>query len=220
MVGARPCRTRPDVSVGKVLQEARYRQGARLEQVADELRVPIKHLIALEEGDLSVFTAEIYARGAFHKYANYLGVAAEPYNRAFQRMLCGAREMVPLRLHTPRSRLQAMLGPKLFLAGALTVLAMMVGGYVVWQVTSFVRLPALALISPEAGVVAEDVIKVSGMAAEDAEVTINGEQVLLAESGRFETILHVHPGINVLQVKATNAAGRSRVIEKDVLMSR
>ncbi len=220
MVGARPCRTRPDRTVGRVLEEARCRQGLLLEDAATQLHIPAKHLRALEEGNLSVFPAEIYARGAFRKYATFLGVAAESYNRAFQRTLSGARELVPLRVHTPRPWLEAVATPRLFLALGLGALAFVVGGYVAWQVASFVRLPALAVNSPESVVLSDDVVRVAGTAAEDAEITVNGEQVLLTQAGTFETNLYVHEGVNVVRVQATNAAGRSKVIQKDVLVPR
>ena len=108
--------------------------------------------------------------------------------------------------------------PRLFWAAALLAMASVVGGYVVWQVTSFVRLPALELTSPETATLTGDTVRVAGVAAEDAEVTINGEQVLLAQGGQFETTLHVHEGINVIQVKAKNAAGRARIIKEDILV--
>ncbi|MDP3997670.1 MAG: helix-turn-helix domain-containing protein [Candidatus Andersenbacteria bacterium] len=219
MVGTRPCRTRPDVTVGRLLEEARRRSGKSCQEVAREIRVPAKHLAALENGDLSVFTAEIYARGAFAQYAKYLGIYAEQTQRAFQRVLCGAREFVPLRVHRPRSWLAATLTPRWILAAALFLVALSVGSYVAWQMASFVHLPDLAVAAPAGGVVTDSLITLEGRAAKDAEVTVNDEQVLLDSGGSFTQEVRLHPGINILRVAAKNGAGRVRVIQKDVLLA-
>jgi len=219
MVGTRPAKTRPDTAVGQLLTVARQQRGLRLREVAAELKIPVAQLRGLEQGDLSVFPAEVYARGAFVTYAQYLGVRAERTERAFSRLLSGAREYVPLRVHTPRPWLAAMLTPRWVVAGMVAALAVVVGSYVAWQVTTFVRLPALSLAAPT-GVVEASPVVVSGEAALDAQVMVNGEQVLVAEDGSFVTELSLHPGVNVVQVAATNAAGRTRVITREVLLPR
>lgn len=208
-----------DTTVGRLLREARQHRGLSLQHASDQLKIPVLQLEALEEGDLSVFSAEVYAQGAFHNYAEFLGVRADSTQRAFQRLLSGAREYVPLRVHSPRPWLHARLTPRWVLAGCIISAALVVGSYVAWQVTSFVRLPRLVLVEP-AGVVEGSTVTVRGQAATDATVLVNKEQVLLTDDGSFQLELGVHPGINVIQVEATNAAGRTRVIQRDVLVPR
>lgn len=218
--GYRPSSPSSDTTVGRILQQARQRRNESIEAVVAELKIPRRHLVALEEGNLAVFPAEIYARGAFAKYATYLGVATADTNHAFMRVLSDAREFIPLRVHTPRPWLVAMLTPRWVLAGAIAIIALSFGGYIVWQVSSFVRLPALAVIEPAAGVVDASSITVSGKAAVDAEVFVNGDQVLMNAAGEFSQELSLHAGINVVRVDATNAAGRTRTIQRDILRPR
>lgn len=220
MVGTRPGRTRPDVTVGHLLQQARERRGEDLSAIALEIKVPQRQLQALEEGNLAVFPAEIYARGAFTKYSQYLGVQAEATQRAFLRVLSGTREYVPLRVRRPRSWLKAWVTARLTLAAALLTLALLVGSYVAWQVASFVRLPDLSVSAPAGGIVPRADTVIRGKAAAGAEVRVNGEQVLQAESGEFETPLKLHPGINVVRVEAKNAAGRINMVQRDILLPR
>lgn len=227
MVGTRPCKARVGVGskgasqltkVGSILTEARSRLGINVQMAARDLRIPEKHLRALEEGDLSVFAAEIYAKGAFTKYAQYLGVHAQTTQHAFQRVLSQVREFVPLRVHTPKPWLVAIMTPAYVLAVALAGIALVVGAYVAWQVMTFVRLPELDVLSPAGVMVEGRSVVVQGKAGEDSVVLVNGKQALLGDGGGFEQKLYLHEGINVIQVSATNAAGRTRTVTRDVLV--
>jgi len=218
--GQRSTTTRPDITVGTILRRAREQRGLTIAQVSEALTIPAKHLQALEEGELHVFPAEIYARGAFMKYADWLGVRAEETQHAFLSTLTGAREYVPLRVHRPKSWLAANFKPRWFIAGAAASIALLVGGYVAWQVISFVWLPSVAFSQPTLNVVHEIDLPVSGTADTAATVKVNGTQVLLDDKGVWNIELGLHPGINVIQVAATNAAGRTRTIHKTVLLPR
>lgn len=211
--------TRPDVTVGQILAQARRQRRLSLETVAELLKIPAKQLRGLEEGRLEVFSAEIYARGAFNKYTDFLGVRADETQHAFLRVLTGAREHVPLKVHRPRSWLLARFTPRWIIAGAVAGVALLVGGYVAWQVASFVWLPELA-VSEAPGVAQDTVVPITGTADTSAVVRVNGAQVLLDEKGRWSIEVGLHSGINVIQVQATNAAGRTRTLEKTVLLPR
>jgi transcriptional regulator with XRE-family HTH domain len=205
---------------GRLLRAARRRRGLTLEEVAVNLHMPTTKLKALEEGDISVFQAEVYARGAYFKYARYLGVEAEVDRQALNRTIARAREVVPLRLPLPRVWWEKWLTPRgLFLVGLL--LATLVGGsYVGVQVQSFLRLPALKIVEPRERIIRAEAVRLRGIAEEGALVTINELPVLLAPDGSFELEFWLHPGVNILRVEASGAAGRSRVIEYDLLRPR
>lgn len=220
MVGTRPAKIRSDTTVGKILVQARRLRKLSLAEVSQELKIPVHHLQALEEGDLSVFSAEVYARGAFSQYAAFLGIHAEATQNAFLRVLSGAREYVPLRVHRPRSWLASKLSPRWVLAGALLAIAMVVGSYIAWQVQSFLRLPSVVLHEPATEIIQGATVAVRGTAEAQAQVTINGAATLLDADGNFYTTLTLHPGINVLHLEAVNAAGRTRVVERHLLMPR
>ncbi|MAF80608.1 hypothetical protein CL628_01195 [bacterium] len=214
----RPTKTRPDTKVGLLLASARRRGNLSLEDASRDIKIPVRHLQGIEEGNLAVFPAEVYARGAFTKYASYLGVLNRANQRAFQRVLTGAREYVPLRMHTPQSWWVAFFTPRWIIAGAIALAAAAVGSYVLWQVSAFVALPELQLAQPVAGVITNSQVTVSGRADTAAVVEVNGQQAVVDASGRFSTELGLHTGINVIQVTATNAAGRVRTIQKDILV--
>jgi TATA-box binding protein (TBP) (component of TFIID and TFIIIB) len=218
--GQRSITTRPDVTVGHILTQARLHNGLSIEAIAAILKIPVKQLKGLEAGELTVFPAEIYARGAFSKYADFLGVRAQETQRAFLRVLSGAREYVPLRVHRRKSWIAAQFTPRWIIAGVIASIALVVGSYVAWQVASFVWLPELAVVEPQSGVFRDTSVVVSGTANVEEVVKVNGEQVLLDKAGVWGANVGLHPGINVIQVEATNAAGRVRRVQKTVLLPR
>lgn len=220
MVGTRPAKVRPATHLGQVFIEARTQFGLSLEMAAQQLKIPVNQLAALERGDFSVFSAEVYARGACLKYAHYLQLDLVRLEPAVLRELSGARQRVPLTLLRPLSWVQALLTPRLLLLLIGTAAAAMIGLYILWQVQSFLRLPQLAVQEPAQAIVNQTDIQVRGVARDASQVVVNGEAVLLAADGSFALPLQLHPGINVLQIKATNAAGRQRIIERTLLAPR
>ncbi len=211
MVGVRPGKGGQQEGIGERLIKARNRHRLSLEQVAQELHIPLKQLQALEQEDYSVFSAELYARGAYTRYAKYLGIDTRDSSRAFLRSLSHVRERIPLKLHTPETFFQRLIHPRIILAAAGVFLALLVGAYIAWQVQSFWRLPALKITSPISSVVEGSGVTIEGIAEQQAQVKINGEQVLMRADARFSALLVLHKGINPVRVEVVNAAGRVRI---------
>jgi cytoskeletal protein RodZ len=61
---------------GKALSEARTARGLTLLDVERDTRISAKYLKALEEGDLEIIPAPVYARAFTRTYAQYLGLNA------------------------------------------------------------------------------------------------------------------------------------------------
>ena len=78
---------------GQRLREARLARRLTVDDVAVRIRIPPKQLRALEEGNLTVFSAEIYAKGAYTKYASYLGVDSKDAWHYFLRTLAGVKDL-------------------------------------------------------------------------------------------------------------------------------
>lgn len=215
MVGTRSGKVRPSIEVGRILLEARRQQKISVMEVARDLNVSANQIHALEEGDFSVFAAEIYAKGAYMRYAAYLGVDLHHAERSILKALSGARELVPLRLHTPRSLFDRLLTPAMVFSMFGLLIALSIGGYIAWQVESFLQLPQLKVVETK---VNGSLATIDGIAEEQAKVNVNGEDVLLREDNSFELNIYLRPGVNVIRVEAENAAGRKKTVEKHVLV--
>lgn len=220
MVGRRSQRVQTHLAVGRLLKAARRQQRLPLEEAARALNVPAGKLKALEQGDFSVFAAEVYGRGAYLAYAAHLGVNVERAEKMVSLALSEAREQVPLTLHTPLRWFQRILTARTMTVLAISFVVMVAAGYILWQVRSFWRLPYLDLSQPQGAVTHDQEVVIQGRAERDARVLVNEEPVLVGSEGQFEYKLEFRPGINVLRVEAENAAGRRRVIERPILVPR
>jgi cytoskeleton protein RodZ len=219
MVGTRSKRG-GNRQVGERLVTARRRQRFSLEFAAQKLNIPVRQLQAMEAGDFSIFAAEVYARGAYLRYAEFLGLDPSVVEPEMLQALSATRERVPLRLHTPLSWFERVFTPRWILLAIVAVIACGISGYIIWQVGSFLWLPFLKIEEPARPIVATENITVKGQAEPQAQVTINGETVLLQNNGYFQFQLYLHPGVNVLHIEAKNTAGRKQVFERHLLLPR
>ncbi|HNS50470.1 MAG TPA: helix-turn-helix domain-containing protein [Anaerolineae bacterium] len=78
--------------LGEWLRTAREGQSLSLEQAAEQTRIPLGYLKALEEEDFSQFSSSLHVRGFLRTYASGLGLEAE---RAIE--LCAAATSAPRR---------------------------------------------------------------------------------------------------------------------------
>ncbi len=210
MVGVRPGKGGTHEGIGDRLQKERQKHRLSLEEVSEALHIPVNQLVALEEDDYSVFSAELYARGAYTAYTKYLGIDTNITSRAFLRSLSSVRERIPLTLHTPATFLERLINPKAILAAVGVLLALVVGGYIAWQLESFWKLPSLTITGPASPVVVGDSITITGRAEDRAQLTVNSENVLLQADSSFSVPLRLHKGINIVRIDVKNAAGRVR----------
>lgn len=60
--------------IGEFLREVREEKGLTLDDISRETKIQIKYLFALEEGDFSLFSGEIYIKGALRNYARVVGI--------------------------------------------------------------------------------------------------------------------------------------------------
>ena len=76
----------PKVGPGPALREARESRNFTLEAVAEQLRIDVSRVRALEEDDYSKFAAPIYITGHLRAYARLLGVRPESFIEAYQNL--------------------------------------------------------------------------------------------------------------------------------------
>ncbi len=117
--------------LGKALAEARIAHGFTLHEVERDTRISSKYLKALEEGDLDVLPAPVYARAFMRTYAQYLGLNAP----AFVRHLPGARpepELPPLP-DVARQATAPLLSAGWLISALMVVMLLVVGLLLFWD---------------------------------------------------------------------------------------
>jgi len=118
------------LTAGERLQEARRAKGIELSQIAAETRIPLRHLVAIENDDFSKLPSRTYAIGFSRTYARVLEMDEDALIDQVRNELGedqGARTMAPARFEpgdparVPSSRLAWF--------GALAAVLLLVGGF-------------------------------------------------------------------------------------------
>jgi cytoskeleton protein RodZ len=72
--------------IGKELQETRQGLDISLEQAAEETRIRLRYLQALERGDFGQLPSKAHVRGFLRSYADYLGIDSGVLLRSFEHL--------------------------------------------------------------------------------------------------------------------------------------
>ncbi|MDR1952189.1 MAG: DUF4115 domain-containing protein [Elusimicrobiota bacterium] len=70
--------------IGKLLREARLQKGVSFEDICNAIRVQEKYLVAIEKGDRSVFSAELYYKIFMKSYASFLGLNVDELTQKYE----------------------------------------------------------------------------------------------------------------------------------------
>lgn len=103
-----------------------------------------------------------------------------------------------------------------FIVG-ITIVIMMVLGYLGFQYSRFISPPKLVVDQPqEEEVVKERILIVSGKTDLDATIRINNQPVLVDEDGDFETEIEIFEGTEEIIVKAVSRSGKDAIIRRKI----
>ncbi len=120
------------LSTGEQLKQAREAKGLSLDDVANQTRIPIRHLQNIEREDWDALPAPTYAVGFVRNYANAVGLDGAAIAVALRERLGGAvRSRAPApEYYEPAD--PSRVPPRGLVLGALLFAALLVLGYVFW----------------------------------------------------------------------------------------
>ncbi len=120
-------------SVGSYLKEAREKAGKKIEDIAQDTRVPLRHLKAIEVSDYSGLPGKTYAMGFVRAYARSLGLEEAPIIARLRTEL-GADDYRPAHQYEAYEPADpARIPPKTLVITATLIAALLAGAYGVWK---------------------------------------------------------------------------------------
>ena len=207
-----PSRSQEPDTLGEKLRKKREALGFSIEDVAHTTQISSKYVRALEENDLEVFSAKVYALGSLKKILN--AVTYEDKERAILefasewnvRMFRKSREITPL----PENR-----GKNIYLTplrltlgfGAIFFIAFLAwGGF---RFTNFVGSPKLNIHEPARdSMISVPIIRISGEVEKESSLTVNGRDITIDKNGNFNQLLELAAGLNALEFTAQDRFGK------------
>jgi transcriptional regulator with XRE-family HTH domain len=199
-------------SVGSILKDQRQKKKFSLEDVHKFVKIHSKFLSALEEGDYSVFSDEIHAKGFLKNYAEFLELDVEKLLALWRREYAVHFEKEKAKKPMKRKALEPsklLITPGLVLSVIAVTLVLLFFGYLSYQYRSYSGAPKLEIYTPQNSIVVNsEILDVTGKTDRDSVLLINNQRVLLDKDGSFVTSLKLREGLNTLSFLSVNKLGR------------
>ncbi|MDP3724480.1 MAG: helix-turn-helix domain-containing protein [bacterium] len=206
-------------TVGETLKEAREAKGLSVEAVAATTRIPVEHILHLEQGEYNKLPAIPFVKGFIRNEAKVFGLPILPLYALYRREVDDAPNRAKV-LDTPKpmEKQSVRLTPRSILLVAVIVTVLGFFGYLFFAYRSFVGAPLLLVQAPnDEQKVTTETVTVRGRADPDANVVINGQMVVLSKTGDFVAEIRIEQGITTLTIKAANKRGRESVVVRSVI---
>jgi cytoskeletal protein RodZ len=120
------------VRLCELLASARQRRGITLQHIADETKIPLRHLAALEREDLSALPAGLYRRAEVRAFARAVGVDDRLALGCLERLEAPPPSAEPLP-QPPPAATAVFTRARLELAVGLALVAGVVFGRILWE---------------------------------------------------------------------------------------
>ena len=202
-------------TLGEYLFSVRQHLSLTLEEVAQKTGIFEKFISSLEQSAYQQLPPDVYVLGFLKKLADLYKISCEDLTEQFKKekgvSLQAARDKIaPVK--TWSSYFAGLtITPKLITLVVGVVLGVSAFSYVLFQVFSVNRTPALTILEPKADTVLQgSSVEVKGKTEPGITVSVNGQNVLVQTDGTFQTTLGVAPGQKDFHFVATNKFGKEK----------
>lgn len=208
------------VALGEFLREARARGGLTLQGISQETKIPVRHLVALERGNLDLIPGELYQRAEVRAYARAVGLSQSLALGRLDRVLAaGHRPATPQVVKT-----QGRLFSRAHALIALAVLTAVVASVQIWSGRRALENrsqsgggnalvpPAATLPLPASVAVASPETSPTREGAPDLPKE-NAERNRIDEAVRSERVRNLAEGLEVGLVVTTEPEGASVTVD-------
>lgn len=210
-------------TLGEKLKKVRLGKNWELNKAAEETRIQMRYLSALETANYNDIPGEIYIKNFIRSYSARLGIDPElslklyekekhiiehkKFNSCLNEMKAGAF-------------FEQLIKPSAIKISAVCLVVFFVLGYLGLSVYKTIAAPALLISYPEDNIeTREFTISVIGKSDPEARVIINNEGVLLNEGGGFIENIQLREGLNLISASASGKHGRTRKIIRHILVN-
>ena len=201
-------------TVGKLLNDARTLKKYSLAKIEEETKIKVQFIKAIEKDAWGILPEYTVVLGFVKNLAEFLEV---PENQAVALL---RRDYLPKKENVapkPDISDKFMWSPKLTFVTGVTLVVIMILGYLVSQYMNFIKPPRLEVVAPLANMVVKTTsLKVIGETSEDATVTVNNQPVLVGDDGKFTTDLQIYDGTREVIIKAVSRARKETVIVRQI----
>jgi len=196
-------------TLGEIFRSRRIGKKISLESAETETKIRHSYLEAIEKSDWSPLPSEVYVRSFVVAYAKYLKldldkILAKYWAESASRT---GDKQVHISYDQKINERKVMITPKILAYSGLCLFIVSMAAYIIYQLIGFAGSPNLEISSPANNSIVEtETVTVNGVTDNDTFVVVNDENVPVTQDGRFQALLKLQRGLNVIEVVAVNKA--------------
>lgn len=205
------------------MRERRELLRTTVEDIAQHIGVPAKHLHRIERSDWKSLPSAVYTKGFVRKYARALGMDAGRLVKEYEREVAAQKEAdgtaASAETHNTFQKLFPALSISATRRTVVGLLFLALVGYIGYQLSIVFADPALSVTQPaqEEMVVTESRTVLAGRTDPGATLLLNNQQVEVGPDGSFEREVELLPGINVLEIAAVSRFNERTTVSRTVI---
>ncbi len=200
------------VTVGEILKEARLKKKLSLSNLEKETKIKKEFIDLIENNLWDKLPDYPVVSGFIKNIAVFLDVPAETANAILR------RDYLPKKLYiNPKPDIESKFywSPKLTFITGISLLTLLVLGYLGFEYIKFIKPPKLEIYNPKNNeIVLENKVKITGKTTTDVILTVNNQPILLDQEGKFQTEVEITKDTSSLLFKAISRSGK--ITEKKV----
>ena len=198
-------------NLSQVLKEIRKKSGLSLEEFAQKLRVSRCVIQNLENEEFKKLPADTYILSILKKYSQNFDFDFDSLKKLW---LKSKDNFLKDQLPQNRFEIKNSLNIKIHPAIVILIVVLIV---LVIQVFNFIKTPKIVLENVP-NITTSSVLNLTGyVSGEIKDLVINGERINLEDQNKFSYELVLKPGINLLDLKATNFINKDGLLKTEII---
>jgi hypothetical protein len=201
-------------TAGRYLKEARLKKRFSLSKVEDETKIKKEFIESLENNNWQTLPDFAVVLGFVKNIAKFLDLN-EKQMAAILR-----RDYPPKDLSVnpkPDVVNKFIWSPKITFVVGISLVLLLVFGYLGYQYKKFVSPPFLEITEPKEGeVVRNRNVWVLGKTDQDVVLKINNQPVLVEDEGHFKAEIQIYEGTTEIVVKAVSRSGKETTLKRTI----
>jgi cytoskeletal protein RodZ len=205
--------------LGEKFHKIRTERHLEVDTVSRMTRIPPKYLEAIESGSFcSLPKARSHRTAYIRELARILEISPEECLEQFDKE-AGFKD-APITHPHQGIRMFPFASISIFVRNiAIGALVVSFAGYLIWQVKGILEPPYLTIFSPSEGyIVSTPKATVEGETEKESRLTVNGQEVMVSEQGKFSTQIDLGAGVNTIDISATKKHGKTTTITRHIVV--
>lgn len=192
-----------------LLKNSRLEKQLEFDEISKNIKIPVKHLQAIETEDVSSFPQEPYCSLIVKDYANYLGLDGSEVLRVFHRDFSQKHKSASFSLN------RFGFTPQFTFSLALIFSILAFSAYLIFEYIQFNQAPQLTVNWPTNEIPSSS-FDLSGITDPESTVKINGNLIIVNPDGSFSKKINLTKGENLITVESQSPNGKLTTTENTI----